>query len=376
LGLDALPLSDRVEGRDNDDWKGSNPMEALRLVFRSWLDRAPQEIVDLRGDLAAFDPHVVVVDVNAWGAMTAAEGAGRPWVAFCPYFLEADLPGRPPFGLGLRPWAGWPGRWRDRIGRWLLRRAVRPGLRGLNQLRQGERLEPLTDLAQLPLRADHLVYLTAPPFEYDHGGWSSRVHLVGPGTWEPPELLQGVPHDRPLVLVTCSTEYQRDERLIEVALLALADEDVHVVVTAGAVDPARFVAPPNATVARFLPHGPILRRAVAVVCHGGMGITQKALSYGVPVCVVPFGRDQNDVAAHVVQSKAGTRLLPSRLTPSRLREAVRQARSCTDGARAIARAFAKLDPAKLGADVVEQAAPPERAGERRSTLLAAGGRPA
>jgi UDP:flavonoid glycosyltransferase YjiC (YdhE family) len=36
--------------------------------------------------------------------------------------------------------------------------------------------------------------------------------------------------------------------------------------------------------------GPVLERAVAVVCHGGMGIVQKAVGATVPVVAVPFGR--------------------------------------------------------------------------------------
>jgi acyl-CoA synthetase (AMP-forming)/AMP-acid ligase II len=65
--------------------------------------------------------------------------------------------------------------------------------------------------------------------------------------------------------------------------------------------------PHDAHIERFVPHGPILRRAAAVVCHGGMGVTQKALAAGVPVCVVPFGRDQLEVARHVEVAGAGTR---------------------------------------------------------------------
>ena len=41
-----------------------------------------------------------------------------------------------------------------------------------------------------------------------------------------------------------------------------------------------------------------------------MGITQKALAAGVPVCVVPFGRDQLEVARHVEVAGAGVRLPP------------------------------------------------------------------
>lgn len=50
---------------------------------------------------------------------------------------------------------------------------------------------------------------------------------------------------------------------------------------------------------RFVPHEAVLERAACVVCHGGMGITQKALAAEVPVVVVPFGRDQVETARRV-----------------------------------------------------------------------------
>ena len=52
----------------------------------------------------------------------------------------------------------------------------------------------------------------------------------------------------------------------------------------------------------------VLDRAVCVVCHAGMGITQKALAHGVPVVAVPFGRDQPEVARRVEVAGAGVRL--------------------------------------------------------------------
>jgi UDP:flavonoid glycosyltransferase YjiC (YdhE family) len=73
-----------------------------------------------------------------------------------------------------------------------------------------------------------------------------------------------------------------------------------------------------------------------------MGIVTKAASAGVPMVVVPFGRDQPEVARRVVESGAGVSLKPKSLTPARLRDAVRTARSMTDSARRVA---ARLDPA-------------------------------
>ena len=87
-----------------------------------------------------------------------------------------------------------------------------------------------------------------------------------------------------------------------------------------------------------------------VVCHGGMGITQKALSAGVPACVVPFGRDQFDVAHRVAELEAGTAVPPSDLSPESLRAAIRAAAALRAGAARVATGFAAAGGAPAAAD--------------------------
>jgi MGT family glycosyltransferase len=165
--------------------------------------------------------------------------------------------------------------------------------------------------------------------------------MVGPCDWEPPSepppWLAEI--EQPLVLVTTSSEFQDDGRLVKVALEALADQPFHVVATLPSGEPAEFEIPGNAHVERFLPHGPLLDRAVCAVTHGGMGATQKALARGVPVCAVPFGRDQLEVARRVQVAKAGTRLPVRRLTAERLRTKVAEALTMAEGARRVAAGF-------------------------------------
>ena len=110
-------------------------------------------------------------------------------------------------------------------------------------------------------------------------------------------------------------------------------------------------------------HGPLLARAACVVCHGGMGATQKALAAGVPVCVVPFGRDQPEVARRVELAGAGTRLPSSRLRPDRLRAAVRKAMACKAGAERIAAAFSATGPG-TAADALDELLPAGEQGRR------------
>ena len=175
--------------------------------------------------------------------------------------------------------------------------------------------------------------------------------MVGPGTWDlPSKTPDWLDKLEKLVLVTCSTELQNDGKLAQTTLDTLAEEDVNVLVTTAGVNPSTLAPPPNARVVKFLPHGPVLERAVCVVCHGGMGITQKALAAGVPVCVVPFGGDQLEVAG------AGTRLPAARLRTDRLRTAIREARNKKAGAERIASAFAVAGGPRTAVDALERLA--------------------
>jgi UDP:flavonoid glycosyltransferase YjiC (YdhE family) len=84
-----------------------------------------------------------------------------------------------------------------------------------------------------------------------------------------------------------------------------------------------------------------------------MGATQKALARGVPVCAVPFGRDQLEVARRVEVSGAGSRLPASRLSPDRLRLKVREALAKAEGAKRVAKAFAAAGGPRAAADAFE-----------------------
>jgi UDP:flavonoid glycosyltransferase YjiC (YdhE family) len=126
-----------------------------------------------------------------------------------------------------------------------------------------------------------------------------------------------------------------------------------VVATLPSADPAGFQATANAHVLPFVPHAPILDRAACAVTHGGMGATQKALARGVPVCVVPFGRDQLEVARRAEVAGAGTRLPAKRLSPDRLRDAVKEAMERREGAGRVAAGYRAAGGAAAAADAFE-----------------------
>jgi MGT family glycosyltransferase len=356
LGFEAESIDPAIERKEHADWQARTPIGALQVAIHTVLERARYDGPDLRRAIEEERPDVLLIDINTWGAMAAAETARLPWATWCPYFLPTPSRDVPPFGLGLPPARGALGRLRDRL--------LSPVLFGIYN-RQAPELDAVrTDLGAPPvrrieramLRAPLMLYMTAEPFEYPRSDWPPSVRMVGPGIWDPPAKPPAWldEFDKPLVLVTCSTEFQNDGKLVRAALEALAEEEVNIVVTTAGVDPSSFTPPPNARIERFVPHSPLLERASCVVCHGGMGITQKALSAGVPVCVVPFGRDQFDVARHVEVADAGTRLPASRLRPDRLRMAVREATEKKAGAERIASAFAPAGGPRAAVDALEE----------------------
>jgi MGT family glycosyltransferase len=357
LGFDVAPIAAEVEALAMDDWRARSPLGIWRRALKVLGARAPLEARDLEDAIAATRPDALIVDILAWGALAAAEGWGGPWAGSCPFLLPIPSRSGPPAGPGFRPSEGPLGKLRDRLAESLTEVGFdRLAGSRLTQVRAEVGLSRLSHARELYTRAPLHLYMTARPFEYRRDDWPDSIVMVGPCSWEPPgelpEALAAV--EEPLVLVTTSTEFQDDGRLVEVALEALAGEPVHVVATVPAAPRPELEAPANATLLPFAPHTPILRRAVCAITHGGMGATQKALSLGVPVCAVPFGRDQFEVARRVEVTEAGSRLPAWRLRPRSLRAKVREAIACRPGAAGIGRAFAAAGGPGAAADAVEQ----------------------
>ena len=356
LGFAAAPVDPRIEAVEFDDWQGRNSADALRRLQATMTVLAGLEGPDLRAAIDEVQPDVLLVDVICQGAGFVAEASGLPWVQHCPYPPVFGSKDAPPYGPGLRPAPGPVGRVRDGLVRAIADRISSRHVPALNDLRAELGLEPLQRFDEQHLKPDRYLLFTAEPYEYPRTDWPDSVRLVGPMAWEPPgEVPDWLAEERrPIGLVTASTVRQGDDRLIEVALEALAGDDLAVIVTTGAQDPDQFDVPSGARVERFVPHGPILARAACVVSHGGMGITQKALAAGVPVCVVPFCRDQFEVARRVEVAEAGVRLHHRRLTARRLRRAVAEAMERRAGAEQVARWFAAAGGAPAAADAVEE----------------------
>jgi UDP:flavonoid glycosyltransferase YjiC (YdhE family) len=357
LGFEAEGIDPAIEAIEHDDYLARTPIGANKRAVRTFCRRAGHEVPDLRGAIERWRPDALLIDVNTFGAQAAAEIWGGPWAVWCPYPIPLPSRDAPPFGPGLRPAQGRFGRLRDTVLRPLvfapLERILAPGV---NEIRTGLGLKPLPRATEAFTSPPLLLYLTAEPFEYPRSDWPENLRMVGPCDWDPPaEPPAWLEHeDDPIVLVTTSSEFQDDGRLARCALEALADDPLHVVVTTPSLDLQGADVPRNARVLSFAPHSPLLARAACAITHGGMGATQKALSHGVPVCAVPFGRDQLEVARRVEVAGAGTRLPSRRLDPRRLRAKVHEAIEHRDGARRVAQGYEEAGGPAAAADALEQ----------------------
>ncbi|MGY4650724.1 glycosyltransferase [Mycobacterium sp. URHB0021] len=235
LGCATAAVDPRIETMPLDDADAPNPKVALQKALSTFARHAEYEVTDLAAAIDEVGPDVVLVDANCWGAAAGAEASGLPWLSFWPFLPYLRSRGVPPWGPGLRPWPGLAGRVRDALLRPMVTGVFDKGMAGpLNRLRARVGVPPITSADDYGRRAPLKLVATAQPFDYPHPDWDDSIALIGACAFDPipqetPVWLASI--DRPIVLVSTSSEFLGDTARARTALAALADEPVHVVVT-------------------------------------------------------------------------------------------------------------------------------------------------
>ncbi|MBN9237023.1 glycosyl transferase [Mesorhizobium hungaricum] len=306
---DRRPQSDWIR-----DWECKYPWELVkRLADAQMVGPAPRYAADVMDILKESRPDVVVCSMFCVGAMIAAEAARIPFALLFPNVYPIPAEGMPPFGTGLMPARSFAGRWRDRtintLANYLWNRYA---LTGHNALRAAYGLSPLSRFFDQPCRASRQLIMTSPSFDFP-AALPPGASYVGPilddplwakgEGWEPPG------GTGPLVVVSLSTTYQDHIAVLQRIVEALETLPVRGAVATGpTIAPETLSGAPNVSVVESLPHGIALTHADLVVSHGGHGTAIKALANGVPMVILPHGRDQADTAARVSARGAGITL--------------------------------------------------------------------
>ena len=281
---------------------------------------------DLLAMLQARPARLIVANELLLGAMLAGEAAGIPVVSFSaniwPYPTRADVP---PFGPGFRPGTrDWHAR-RDAFARDWTFKLYDAGLPALNAARTALGLPPLAHvLDQLKILALSLLG-TAQAFDFGLPAVPPGFRYAGPLLDTPPWAARWAPaQPGPHVLVSFSTTQMGQAGPLRRSLAALRGLPVRGVLTTGpAVDPASLPVPGGAEVVRGAAHDDILPHCAAVIVQGGHGSVVRPLLHGVPLLVLPLGRDNADNAARVAAAGAGL-VLPGRAGAWRIRRALRR----------------------------------------------------
>jgi rhamnosyltransferase subunit B len=127
--------------------------------------------------------------------------------------------------------------------------------------------------------------------------------------------------------------------------------------------------PPSCLWIRYASFARLLPQAAAIVHHGGIGTTARALASGIPQIVHPFSHDQPDNAVWVERLKAGLCVSTRHLTAEKLSAILQQtlnSKEIQQGAQIAARRIALADPFAEMCRIIES----QRSADRESTTAA------
>jgi zeaxanthin glucosyltransferase len=307
----------------------------------------------------------LLVDQNEPSGASVAEHLGIPFLSACtslPLNREPQIP--PPFF----PWkfsAGSFAKIRNRLGYTVADRIVAPINVALNKYRKiwglPEIMEPddtfskTASIAQMPRE-----------FDFPRKHLPDTFHYLGP--WFDDRSSAGIPFPfekldgRRLVYGSLGTLQPAASAYFRIMAEACSGLDVQLVLSLGKeAEEAALAFPGSPIVVNYAPQLELLRRAAVTITHGGMNTTQQSLYFGVPAVAIPLAHDQPAIAARLSRCDAGIVIPPSRLTVSRLAQAIQtllpETSEFRTAARSLQAAIAKAGGVERAADIAEQLVP-------------------
>jgi UDP:flavonoid glycosyltransferase YjiC (YdhE family) len=270
--------------------------QTQRLVMDLLADFLPAQLVpDLQALIGQWKPDIVVRDLLEFGGCLAAESLGIPH-ASCGALFYPD-----------------PIQLKSSVGGALGRR------------RKALDLPPDPGLTMLFRYLD--LAFSSPTYLGQHMV-SPVTHFLRPvpfdesGDETMPDWIHSLP-DRPTVLVTLGTVFNRTHTLFETVLDALGDGPFNLILTVGRNrDPEEFrPLPPNAHVIRYCPYTLLMAHCDLVITHGGSTSVTSCLMQGLPLIVVPIAGDHFATAKRCVRAGVGIALEPEMCTARGIRRA-------------------------------------------------------
>jgi zeaxanthin glucosyltransferase len=251
---------------------------------------------------------------------------------------------------------------RNYLGRGLLARIGAPIRKMLNAQRVEWGLKPfsrtgdsLSSIAQIAQMPQAFEFENAPRLEVLHytGPWinpAQRPHVSFP--WD---RLDG----RPLVYASLGTLQNGAESVFRTIAEACAGLPVQLVLSlGGGLEPEQLgKLPGDALLVPFAPQLELIKRSRVVITHAGINTVLESLVEGVPLVAVPMGNDQPGVAARAAARGVALVVPRVRLTPARLRRAIRAVLDdprYRQRAQELGHIIQQIDGPALAAQIIEQ----------------------
>jgi MGT family glycosyltransferase len=271
---------------------------------------------DVRDEIGRTPTDAVLSLDILFGAVIGAEAAGVPVAMLSPHVSIRPLAGVPPAVCGLTQpktpeeraeVAAETERWANFLNAFL------PVLnRACDQLGV-VRLSHVFDVFD---RSDRVLLAISRAFDFQAESLPDNVRYVGPlldqPSWSKPWRAPWSRSDRPRALIACSTGAQGQSHLVQRTINAMGALEIDAVATAGPnLNIADLSAPENVCLLHSAPHDTVMTQVSLVITQGGHGTVNRALINGLPLLVLPNGRDQDANAARVEAKGAGLRLPPT-----------------------------------------------------------------
>lgn len=323
-------LEAAAPGDPLDDWRAVTPIGQVRGVLKAVMTGPALAYArDTLEAIDAFRPDGVVANELLLGVMAAAEVRGLPLaiVTGNPWSLPT-WDAIPPLGPAFPPARSRWEREREATARRWIAGLYDMGREALNGARASLGLSRLDHCLDQTRRAGLILMGTARAFDFasrdPEPPFAYAGPLVPPPDPDPDPALTDPGDPRPLALVSFSTTRQNQGRAYARTIAALKRSPFRAIVTTGpSIDPADLPVAENVRVVRHAPHGALLGAAALMICHGGHGTVMRGLMAGVPLLILPFGRDQPENARRVTARGAGL-TLSSRAPAGAIRRAVRR----------------------------------------------------
>lgn len=290
---------------------------------------AEARAADTRDEIERVPTHAVICDSALFGAFVAAEAAGVPYAIVSPTISFRPLPGVPPIMSRMRAPItaedramvdATNDRFVDTMSEWLPM---------LNDVRASQGLAPVDRILDLFDRADRSLIAVSESFDFPATYWPTNTRYIGPlldeGHWsEPWRSTWTAGSKRTRVLVSFSTTQQDQAAALQRVIDAVAAVGMEGVATTGpALEGTALDAPAGVALVPTAPHDQVMKEVSLVVAHGGHGTVSRALRHGLPLLVMPMGRDQYDIAARVECHGAGL-VLPPDASGAEIADALRR----------------------------------------------------